>query len=107
MSRVIALCALTVIVVVAFAVENALAGAVCPAGQRPVQSEKEIYSNGCGVPGLHIQMDGSEFFERPCCDLHDACYGTCGADRDQCEKAFERCMDKHCGKAGSKSQQCK
>lgn len=78
----------------------------CPAGQRAVQSELEITSNGCGVPGLHISMDGSDAFERPCCDLHDACYATCGSDRDECEKSFERCMDKYCARS-SNSMQCK
>jgi hypothetical protein len=85
----------------------ASAGAVCPAGQRPVQAEKALYANGCGVPGLHIQMEGSEFFERPCCDLHDVCYSLCGADFNECEKAFEKCMNKGCNKAGAMQQQCK
>lgn len=76
----------------------------CPEGQRAVQSDARIYSNGCGTEGLNIQMDGMEIFEKPCCDLHDVCYSLCGADRDECEKAFERCMDKHCSKASSSKQ---
>ena len=76
----------------------------CPAGQRPVQSEKAIYTNGCGTDGLNIQMDGMEVFEKPCCDLHDVCYSLCGADRDECEKAFERCMNKECSRAPSNKQ---
>ena len=76
----------------------------CPEGQRPVQSEKLIYTNGCGTEGLNIQMDGMEIFEKPCCDLHDVCYSLCGADRDECEKAFERCMNKECSRAPSNKQ---
>lgn len=95
-------CAVAVVLATSLVAAAERAVPACPAGQRAVQSEAEITSNGCGVPGLHIQMQGSEAFERPCCDLHDACYATCGVDRQECESAFEKCMDKYCARSNDR-----
>merc|ERR1712003_449366 len=33
-----------------------------------------------------------------CCDFHDSCYGICGISRNFCDKDFQKCMNKECGK---------
>ena len=31
-----------------------------------------------------------------CCDVHDYCYDTCGADKDECDLRFKKCLYATC-----------
>lgn len=31
-----------------------------------------------------------------CCDAHDICYDTCGADKDECDLKFKKCLYRKC-----------
>lgn len=31
-----------------------------------------------------------------CCHTHDICYETCGADRDECDLHFKKCLYAQC-----------
>ena len=33
-----------------------------------------------------------------CCDVHDYCYDTCGADKDECDLKFKKCLYGTCKK---------
>jgi hypothetical protein len=54
------------------------------------------YSNGCSVPeSMRAGLGDYSHFE-PCCDLHDACYFSCGVPKSFCETEFQKCMDSQC-----------
>lgn len=74
----------------------------CPFGYKLVQSPRRISSNGCGVSSIAVMHRSYEF--TPCCDLHDACFDTCGTTHSQCQALFNRCMSKHCEKSEDKDQ---
>ncbi|KAJ4458479.1 putative group XIIA secretory phospholipase A2 [Paratrimastix pyriformis] len=67
----------------------------CSDGSTPFARQGHVPShNGCGSPkyGNHIDIP---LFES-CCNDHDECYDRCGADRKQCDAAFEQCMQAKC-----------
>jgi hypothetical protein len=53
--------------------------------------------NGCGakggtkVPGYYLFFDFT-----PACNAHDLCWGTCGADKAQCDSMFLHAMNDQC-----------
>lgn len=59
--------------------------------------------NGCG--SLDVIFDDSEDswihveeeFTK-CCNTHDHCYDTCGADKDECDMKFKKCLYGTCKK---------
>jgi hypothetical protein len=54
------------------------------------------YSNGCSVPeSMRAGLGDYSHFE-PCCDLHDACYFSCGVPKTFCETEFQKCMKGQC-----------
>jgi hypothetical protein len=62
------------------------------------------YSNGCSVPeSLRSQLGDYSDFE-PCCDLHDACYMSCGIPKPKCEAHFKKCMEQRCQQKGSRQR---
>ena len=68
-----------------------------------VKRAKEGYipeSNGCGSYGFKIHSKWHE----SCCDVHDKCYGTCNETRDECDKAFKKCMWKQCKRFDQKKR---
>ena len=69
----------------------------CPEGQFPVPKHRiRPYSNGCSVPdSLRDGLGDYRHFE-PCCDLHDACYFSCGVPKPYCEEEFNKCMQTTC-----------
>ena len=77
----------------------------CSSGERRVQSETRLVSNGCSKPP-GIDIAGEENFTY-CCDRHDACYESCGSSRDYCDKEFSKCMRQLCDTAFSHNKQCK
>lgn len=54
-------------------------------------------ANGCGSFDflfddteeslIHVEKEFSN-----CCDVHDYCYDTCGADKDECDLKFKKCL---------------
>ncbi len=54
--------------------------------------------NGCGTinflldstPASPVRLDDPLFTD--CCNEHDLCYDTCGADRDLCDLKFRKCL---------------
>ena len=77
----------------------------CPKrGYEPVpRPHYKPSSNGCG--SLDMIFDDSEeswihvekeFIE--CCNKHDYCYDTCGADKDECDLKFKKCLYGTCRK---------
>ena len=71
----------------------------CPGtGDVPVPNPKHVHAaNGCGALGFSVAPE-----ELPlpvmslCCDVHDACYDTCGKDKELCDKEFQRCLYRVC-----------
>ena len=59
-------------------------------------------TNGCGSEDFHVPDTwptagkGRRANFRPACNKHDVCYGTCKKDKDDCDKAFCRDLDKAC-----------
>ena len=58
-------------------------------------------ANGCG--SFDFLFDDSEesfiFVEKEfsqCCNLHDHCYDVCGADKDECDLKFKKCLYGSC-----------
>ena len=58
-------------------------------------------ANGCG--SFDFLFDDSEesflYVEKEfsqCCNLHDHCYDTCGADKDECDLRFKKCLYGSC-----------
>lgn len=74
----------------------------CKRGHEPVpKPDHKPTSNGCG--SLEFLFDDSEeswiHVERDftkCCDDHDLCYDTCGADKDECDLKFKKCLYRTC-----------
>lgn len=74
----------------------------CPGSQVPRSKQGHVTSsNGCG--SLDVLFDDSEesliHVEKEftdCCNVHDVCYDTCNADKDDCDLAFKRCLYKIC-----------
>eukprot|EP00128_Syssomonas_multiformis_P015774 Colp12_sorted_trinity150504_noHs@2531 len=68
----------------------------CPAGEKAVNNPDHVQTtNGCGVAGLTIE---NVFNFTPCCDEHDICYDTCGANKKKCDDKFKKCLLKVCKK---------
>jgi secretory phospholipase A2 len=77
----------------------------CPTGSRNVQKlEPMPESNGCSTMG--IKVGGEEDFTA-CCDLHDACYQTCGVSQQKCDSDFGKCMNHLCDSLFSTNKQCR
>jgi len=38
------------------------------------------------------------YIDFKCCDVHDYCYDTCGADKDECDLKFKKCLYSTCKK---------
>ena len=78
---------------------------VCPKkGSVAVQlASKMPESNGCSTMG--IKVGGEEDFTS-CCDLHDACYQTCGMAQKKCDQDFGDCMKDLCKSVFSHNPQC-
>jgi RHS repeat-associated protein len=58
----------------------------CPSKQKGVPTY-----NGCGdatFPGKYVPNSPFGFPFESSCNGHDICYGTCGASKDSCDKAF-------------------
>ncbi len=78
---------------------------ICPSNKVPVQKiGKRVQSNGCSKPAF-LAIDGEEDFTT-CCDYHDACYATCGIQKEFCESEFERCMKRLCSDHFSANSRC-
>eukprot|EP00455_Lapot_gusevi_P023221 TRINITY_DN2413_c0_g1_i1.p1 TRINITY_DN2413_c0_g1~~TRINITY_DN2413_c0_g1_i1.p1 ORF type:complete len:147 (-),score=29.97 TRINITY_DN2413_c0_g1_i1:93-533(-) len=73
----------------------------CADGSFPIQRGIPPHINGCGpesplfklIPNIISQ---GPFY--PCCATHDACYGTAGTVRDQCDDALISCMGQVCSR---------
>jgi hypothetical protein len=78
----------------------------CPEDEILVQKKGiQPISDGCFDPKrINInQMDDQTY----CCDLHSACYSTCGAPKDMCEKELRKCMVNMCKKNYPEKKDCK
>ena len=83
----------------------------CPAGQTKVDNGTDKKENGCGPEATSFPLElinalgnslGSDFKE--CCNTHDVCFGTCGTDREECDKDFYDCMKGKCSKKSALSE---
>jgi hypothetical protein len=72
-------------------------------GRIAVMAPHRPVSNGCSVPSF-IQLPDFQF--EKCCDLHDACYQSCGVQKEECEKYFERCLKSHCRETHPGNEEC-
>lgn len=61
-------------------------------------------SDGCSVPS-GLRVEGAEDFTY-CCDHHDACYSTCGIERQTCEDDFKKCMIDLCQTVFTNNTKC-
>lgn len=52
-----------------------------------------------------LTVEGEEDFTT-CCDVHDACYATCGISKDHCENDFKRCMQRMCKEIFTSNSKC-
>ncbi|XP_045124159.1 group XIIB secretory phospholipase A2-like protein [Portunus trituberculatus] len=70
----------------------------CPRKRIPVRNTNHIpQANGCGSLGMFFEKEDlprSEMVD--CCNHHDLCYDTCGADKDNCDMKFKRCLYSTC-----------
>lgn len=74
----------------------------CPYGQVAMERSSHVKtSNGCG--SLDVVFDDKEdswiYVEKEfssCCEDHDYCYDTCGADKDLCDVKFRKCLYQVC-----------
>jgi len=74
----------------------------CPRGHiARARSGHVKTSNGCG--SLDLVFNDSEdswiYVEKEfssCCETHDVCYDTCGADKDLCDLRFRKCLYRVC-----------
>ncbi|KAL1441213.1 hypothetical protein MTO96_031261 [Rhipicephalus appendiculatus] len=77
----------------------------CPDGSLPKPKiGYKADSNGCGAYGF--QMEAKELPHKEmnsCCHKHDLCYGTCLADKDECDARFLSCLDIVCDKKAGRS----
>ncbi|XP_075258429.1 uncharacterized protein LOC142350440 isoform X2 [Convolutriloba macropyga] len=74
---------------------------LCATGERMTQIQNcqfKKMSNGCGPEKLQgtflseiMDMLTTERTQT-CCNIHDACYGTCGTKFEECESQFRRCL---------------
>lgn len=62
------------------------------------------YSNGCSVPESMRKGLGDYSHFEACCDLHDACYMSCGVHKPLCESEFQKCMKHQCKAMHSKKR---
>lgn len=58
-------------------------------------------SNGCGSLDFLFDDNKESFIHVEkefslCCDDHDYCYDTCGADKDECDLKFKKCLYATC-----------
>jgi hypothetical protein len=56
--------------------------------------------NGCGPaggPSVPNNFGAAQF--RPCCNLHDCCYGSCNSDKKACDEDFGLCLFSECATA--------
>ncbi|XP_047128241.1 group XIIA secretory phospholipase A2 isoform X1 [Hydra vulgaris] len=78
----------------------------CPGGVVPnVNLSHVASSNGCGVPGLNLDVSKYPGFTS-CCNEHDKCYDTCNKNKDKCDKVFKECLSTSC-KAQTKGEKFK
>ena len=79
-------------------------GVACHRSMVAAQNKRAIASNGCTGSDM-FQVDGQEDFTY-CCDLHDACYETCGVSRKKCDTEFKKCMLDLCDSQFSENPKC-
>ena len=85
---------------------NVEGAASCSGDQVPVQKlDVSLKSNGCTKPDF-LSIQGEEDFTH-CCDLHDACFSTCGLTQSFCDDDFKKCMHQLCSKVFSHNPECK
>lgn len=72
----------------------------CPGPVKKVPVSNPNYvptANGCGSLGVFFDK---EDLPRPemvdCCNDHDICFGTCGSDKEDCDRKFKRCLYNTC-----------
>ncbi|MDP0490673.1 MAG: RHS repeat-associated core domain-containing protein [Verrucomicrobiota bacterium JB023] len=66
-------------------------------GRTKEQGEEPGEGNGCGAEGgISFSDNPGRANFKPCCNEHDKCYATCGADKDKCDQDFRKCMRKAC-----------
>ncbi|KAK3852293.1 hypothetical protein Pcinc_041114 [Petrolisthes cinctipes] len=70
----------------------------CPKKKIPIGKPNYVpKSNGCGSFGVIFEKEN---LPRPdmvdCCNEHDLCYGTCGSDKEDCDRKFKRCLYRTC-----------
>ena len=85
--------------------QRAFGGVMCHSSMIAVQSYKAFESNGCTGGDLVKMMNSKEDFTY-CCDLHDACYQTCGMTQKMCDAKFKQCMSGMCHTTFPKSPTC-
>ncbi|XP_037070784.1 group XIIA secretory phospholipase A2-like [Pollicipes pollicipes] len=70
----------------------------CNLGYVPINNTNYIpSSDGCGSLGIKWDTEQLPVEQlSDCCDAHDLCYDTCGADRDYCDLAFKKCLYAAC-----------
>ena len=51
---------------------------------------------GSGALGRLVPDRGLRSNFGECCQAHDKCYGTCGADKSECDSDFLSCMKVYC-----------
>lgn len=70
----------------------------CPPNKIPIGNPNHVPKpDGCGSFGIYLEK---EDLARPdmtdCCNEHDLCYGTCGSDKEDCDKKFKKCLYRTC-----------
>lgn len=78
-------------------VRSARAAEVCPS--RVPRPGYTPTTNGCGPASFGSQIIPQRYGKArfgPSCNRHDACYGTCNADRNQCDRDFQIDLKRAC-----------
>ncbi len=66
------------------------------AANTELSSCRDMTANGCGARG-GTSIPGTTIFSN-CCDGHDGCYATCGANKDICDAVLMACMLAECAR---------
>jgi len=80
-------------------------GVLCHGNMIAVQGYQPVTSNGCTGADMIKMMNSKEDFTY-CCDLHDACYQTCGMTQKMCDAKFKACMGGMCHTTFATSETC-
>lgn len=64
----------------------------------PPPSGRIVKSNGCGSTfSIDWALESlGEGIIIPCCNVHDTCYETCGKTQNECDNAFQICLNEAC-----------